>query len=304
MTLPKAAIVTLNWNGESHLKYFLPTAISQSYKNYFTIVVDNGSSDNSLSYIKDNYSDIGVVELGRNKGYAKGMNSGISYAINNGAEFILITNNDVKLDSKILEEGVKLAAKDKKIGYISGKIYNLNDPDIFQYAGGRITKGIKKGQSRGKGEKDIGQYETIEDFEFMDDVCILVSSEMIREIGSYDEDFFFDFEETEWNIRIKRGGFRIVYNPKMKVWHRLHGSTGGNRFQPITEYYHWRGKIIFNYRTKRGFSLMFSIFKMFFKELPLHHGNLIIKNKTYLIWHNFLGIVSGFKRVVSIGNNK
>jgi len=304
MSQPKVAIVTLNWNGKDHLNYFLPTVRYQSYENFETIFVDNGSTDESLAFVSENYPEIKILELGENKGYAIGMNCGIKKALELDAEYILITNNDVKLDSNIIEEGIKLAIKDKKIGYISGKIYNLNDPKIFQYAGGRISKGPKKGQNRGKGEKDVGQYEMIEDFEFMDDVCVLASSEMIRKIGAYNEDFFFDFEETEWNIRIRNGNFRIVYNPRMKVWHRLHGSTGGNRFQPIPEYYHWRGKIIFNYITKQGFNLMFSVLKIFFKELPLHYGNLIIKNKTYLILHNFIGIASGLKRVVSIGNNK
>ena len=297
---PKAAIVTLNWNGLEHLEYFLPSAESQTYDNYSIIVVDNGSKDKSIEFIEAEYSSIKIIALDQNLGYAKGFNHGITEAINLGAEYILVTSNDVVLDKNILSEGINLFNVSAKTGYMSGKIFNLGQDNVFQYAGGRQSSVNGIGPNRGLGEKDVGQYEIVEEFEFMDDVCVLVSSKMVQEIGAYDEDFFFDFEETEWNVRIRNNGYRIVYNPKMVAWHRVHGSTGGNRNSVLPEYYHWRGKLLFYYKTLKDYDFLKYSIKFCFLYVPVHWIILIKKRKTFLIFHNFLALISGLKRIVEL----
>ena len=297
---PKVAVVTLNWNGVEHLEKFLPTAMDLNYPLYFVVVVDNGSEDNSIDFVRKNFPSVHIIILNKNLGYSKGFNEGINYAIDLGVEYVLITNNDVKLHRDIIKEGIKLITTDKKIGYMSGKIYNLNSNKIFQYAGGRVKENKNHMYSRGAGELDIGQYEEPMDFDYMDDVCSLVSAEMIKNIGAYDEDFFFDFEETEWNVRMKQNGYRIVYNPKMIAWHSIHGSTEGTRYKPLPFFHHWRGKILFHYKIHKGYALFFSLFVLLFKDIPLQWGILIKQKQTFFIYHNIRGIISGFKRIVEL----
>ncbi len=292
---PTVAVVTLNWNGVEHLEQFLPTAVDLDYPQYFVVVVDNGSGDNSINFVRKNFPSVHIIALNKNLGYSKGFNEGINYAIDLGVEYILITNNDVKLHRDILKEGIKLITTDKRIGYMSGKIYDFNTNNTFQYAGGRVKENKNQMYSRGAGELDVGQYEEPMDFDYMDDVCSLVSIEMIKDIGAYDVDFFFDFEETEWNVRMKNNGYRIVYNPKMVAWHSVHGSTGGTRYKPHPYFHHWRGKIIFNYKIKNRYGLLF-----LFKNIPLHWGVLIKQKQTAFIYHNIRGIVSGLRRVVEL----
>ena len=300
MKYPKIAILTLNWNGHSHLKYFLKHASNLSYPNYFTVVIDNGSTDNSIEFVKENYPMVEIINNKVNIGYSKGFNRGIKFALGKNADYILITTNDVVLDKKILDNGIKVYHSQEGIGFMSGKVYELNTKKRFQYAGGRSNPNSSFMPSRGAGEIDIGQYEDIADFEFMDDVCCLVNSEMIKHIGPYDEDFFFDYEETEWNYRMREKKYRIVYNPNMKVWHRIHGSTKGSRYSRIPEYYHWKGKILFKYKTQKSGDYLFFLFSFLFKEIPIHWFILIKNRKTSLIFYNFKGIIAGIKRVLEL----
>ena len=294
---PKICVLALNWNGRKHLEYFVPSALELDYNNFEVIVIDNGSTDDSLEFLNNNFSEVLTLPLKSNMGYSKGFNKGIEYALDRGAEYLLITNNDVKLDKNFLKAGISLFISQNNIGYMSGKVFQMAYKNRFQYAGGRIGNSSSNFQSRGINEIDVGQYEEIEDFEFMDDVCSLVSSKMIKEIGPYDEDFFFDYEETEWNIRIRNKGYRIVYNPKMKAWHRVHGSTKGNRYSPMPEFYHWRGKILFNYKTLSNSNFLIGMIIIIFLKLPMRFINLIVKQHPTLFLHTIFGMLSGFKRI-------
>tara|TARA_Y100000746_G_C15416021_1_gene412312 strand:+ start:284 stop:1204 length:921 start_codon:yes stop_codon:yes gene_type:complete len=303
MKLPKVAIVSLNWNGLEHLKYFCRSVNNLDYNNFFTVIVDNASTDDSISFIKNNYPKIKIVRNSSNLGYSKGFNVGIDYAINNGAEYLLITNNDLWLDSKILKSGIDLFIKDKKIGYMGGKVYDLNTHKRFQYAGGRKYHNFNSMPSRGAGEIDIGQYEEVKDFDYMDDVCSLVSKELITKVGPYDPDFFFDFEETEWNFRIRNHGYRIVYNPLMKVWHRNHGSTGGSRLTSFAEFNTWRGKILFHFKTQPKNTFLFYSLSFLFFSLPIRFIILSVKYcKPNLFLSTLKGVLSSLKRVMELKN--
>ena len=301
MKKPKVAIVSLNWNGVEHLEYFCPSAANQNYEDYFTVIVDNASCDNSVGFIEDNYPDFKIVKNSTNLGYSKGFNTGIEYALNNGAEYLLITNNDLLLHPNILDVGVNLFLKNRRIGYMGGKVYNLDSQKIFQYAGGRVYKNLDSMPSRGAGEKDTGQYEKVEYFEFMDDVCSLVSKELIMEVGSYDSDFFFDYEETEWNYRIRSKNYLIAYNPLMKVWHRKHGSTGGNRLTGFAEFHTYRGKVLFHFKTKNKNAFLYFLLSFTMCALPVRFLVMTIKHLSpELFLYTIKGFLSSLKRVLEL----
>ena len=293
---PLIAIITLNWNGLDHLKYFLPTATKQDYPNYVTIIVDNASSDNSVEYVKHNYRDAILLESKKNLGYSRGFNLGIKKAISINAEYLLITNNDVELDESILTSSLELFSQMKDIGYMSGKIFDLKKRDMFQRAGGRKQL---TGLNRGAFEFDKGQYEKIEFFDYIDDVCGIVPTEVIKTVGPYDNDFFYDFEEAEWHLRMKRNGYKLIYNPKMVAWHAEHGRTKGTHSSPIPQFHHWRSKILFYYKTKSPNYFLCFIIPFLFCEIPLHWFTLLKKSNPRLIYYNFKGLISGLKYIIN-----
>ena len=290
----KIAIVSLNWNGYENLKYFLPSVSKVNYNNFFTVIVDNGSIDGSIRYIEDNFPNFELIKLEENKGYSKGFNIGIQRAIERGADYVLITNNDLELSPDILDEAIKLALTDEKIGYMSGKVYDISKRTIFQIAGGRIPLYDYNAPNRGYNELDKGQYDKVEDFEYMDDVFVLVSTKMVNEVGAYDEDFFFYYEETEWNYRIRNNDWRIVYNPKMKVWHRSHGSTAGSIYNSLVEYHRFRGEFLFNYKVRKNYLEMLKFSIIFFTlGLSFRLILLTIKSRPQLFKSTLRGSLSG-----------
>lgn len=292
---PLMVVITLNWNGLRHLKYFLPSAVKLNYPNYKIIVVDNNSDDDSIKYLRRNYKDAIIVESPKNVGYSRGFNLGIEKALSMNADYLLITNNDIELDHLILKAAIDLFVKEDKIGYMSGKIYDLNHRKRFQRAGGRPKL---TGRNRGAFENDNGQYDKIEYFEFMDDVCGVIPSEVIKKVGPYDKDFFYDFEEAELHLRMKSSGYRLAYNPKMVAWHSEHGSTANTHFSPIPQYYHYRGELIFYYKTSTSnFFISFIIPFLFFK-IPKRWFILVKKNKVRLIYYNLMGVISGLKYII------
>ena len=109
-----------------------------------------------------------------------------------------------------------------------------------------------------------------------------------------------NYEETEWNSRIRRNNFKIAYNPKMKIWHRKHGSTLGSNYNNFTFFYHWRGKLLFIYKTTRGFNQLLSLIYLSFIEVPLEVAILIKNNKVNLISPFLKGFISGYKRIVQL----
>ena len=114
---PYVGIVTLNYNGQSHLDYFLRNALKIKYSNYDIVVVDNCSTDDSVSFIEKNYKETKLLKLDKNYGYAAGFNKGINYLVDK-ADYILITNNDVILHKNIIKEGVKTLESNNEIGYV------------------------------------------------------------------------------------------------------------------------------------------------------------------------------------------
>ena len=130
MKNPKVAVVSLNWNGAEHLENFLPTAVGLEYSDFIIVIVDNGSTDRSIKFIRENYPDVHIVSLKENLGYSKGFNKGIFYAIDLGVEYILITNNDVKLQKDILtcySDNRSGAPKARSVGVLAGN----RNPDYY-----------------------------------------------------------------------------------------------------------------------------------------------------------------------------
>ena len=291
-------LIALNWNGKKFLEPFLESAQKINYKNLSILVIDNGSKDSSVNFIKSNYPNIHILENKKNLGYSCGLNKGIDYAIRKGARYLLISNNDLIFDKEIVNAGFETMNLDSRIGYVGGKVFDIVNTNRLQYAGGRLGNRFD-GPSRGYGEIDVGKYEEIEDFAYMDDVTAFVRVKMINEIGSYDNDFFYDFEETEWNYRIIKSGWRIVYCPKMKVWHRLHGSTGGTKFTPIPEFHHTRGHFLFYYKTQSQISFLLFILKYLFIGIIVRFIVLSKNNSTRLIYYNIRGMLSALKRVIN-----
>lgn len=240
---PKVAVVTLNWNGEQWLEGCLSSVLAMDYPNFSVIVADNGSADRSVVLMREEFPHVHIVELGKNLGYARGFNAGLEYAASQGVDYFLIMNNDTVIDKAALSALINTAQTQPKAGFVTGKSYYYDHPDILQTIGKKEDPICWSGNHIGEGEKDIGQYDVIEERAFLDDVMTLVNRRMYDEIGGYDPQFFLDCEEFDWQVRAKKKGWKFFYTPKAKIWHMVGMSRGGEG-NPIGRYFNSRNYVV------------------------------------------------------------
>lgn len=216
-------IVIPNYNGQEHLKECYDSLEKQTYKDFVIVLVDNGSSDNSVAYTKDNYPDVKVLELEKNRGFAGGVNEGIRFSQNFNPEYILLLNNDIECKEDFLEEMVK-GFRTPDTGSVACKMLNFYNRMKIDDAGDFIKK---KGSpyARGHGEIDQGQYD---EPEFIFGPCAgaaMYRSSIFDEIGYFDEDFFAYYEDVDFSLRMQLAGYKCFYNPKAVCYHKRGATT-------------------------------------------------------------------------------
>jgi hypothetical protein len=222
MSYPKASIIILNWNGLEDTIECLESLKKITYPNYEVIVVDNGSTGNDTQVIKEKFGDyIYLIQNDKNYGYTGGNNIGIRYALANyQPDYFLILNNDTVVAPDFLTELVRVSETDADIGIAGPKIYYHHFPGRIQSVGALVN--MQKGRASliGCNEIDTGQYDTEQDVDYVEGCCLLVKRELIHKVGLLDESYFCYWDEADYCIRAKKAGYKIVYAPMAKVWHK------------------------------------------------------------------------------------
>lgn len=240
---PLVYIVIVNWDGKDHTLACLQSLGAISYTNCRIVVVDNGSSDGSVSAVRSAFPAVTVLGLERNLRFAGGTNKGIRYALDRGAEQILILNNDTTVDSGFLRALVARLQSDARIGMVGPKIYYQDDPDRIWFAGGSVSFWTGTMHHIGIRETDRGQYDEARDIAYASGCCILARRSIVEMVGLLDESFFMYTEDADWCMRVRRAGYRIVYEPGAKIWHKLSVSAGGH-----LSWYKMKNKFLSNFR--------------------------------------------------------
>jgi hypothetical protein len=218
-------IVIPNYNGLEHLETCFNSLSGQSCKDFRIILVDNGSKDNSVKFTKENYSDVIIIEKEFNTGFAAGVNTGISKALEYGdCEYVLLLNNDIECDVNFLDE-MKKGFVDGSVGSVACKMMNYYKRNIFDDAGDFI-KLIGSPYARGHAEEDKGQYDKSE---YIFGACAgaaLYRKRVFESIGLFDEDFFAYYEDVDFSLRMQLSGYKCYYNHKAVCYHKR-GATSG-----------------------------------------------------------------------------
>jgi len=245
MSEPLVICITLNWNTKEDTKECIQSLLRSKYSNFSSIIVDNGSNDGSIKYLNDEFgSTIKIINNKRNLGYSLGFNKGINHAIKYQPDFILIHNSDIIFKNDTISQLVKIAITDKKIGFVTGKVYYYDRPKILQTVGKENHPINLKGKDIGTNEIDVGQYDKIREYDYVDDVFLLINSKVIQNVGIFDKEFFLMYEITDWCFRVRKKEYKIVYTPYAKVWHK--GSLSfGEKNSALSKYYLSRNQILF-----------------------------------------------------------
>lgn len=297
MAPPRVFAITLNWNGREMTLDCVESLLELEYPELEIIVVDNGSSDGTPEAVKSRFPDITVIENGENLGYSEGFNRGIDRAMERGAEYLMILNNDTRIDPKAVNELVEVAQSDDSIGFVSGKVYSFDEPNRLQTVGNFTHRWDLVGGHVGMNEMDEGQYDRVMDYEFMDDVFWLVRREVIEKVGMYDPEFFLYFENTDWCARVRGAGFRIVYAPKARLWHKGSMSSGGGT-NPVNTFWMARNRYPFMWRNATSLQKLRFIMSQFFIVIPSTMLARLVSCKIELISPFLRGHLEGLKSII------
>ncbi len=221
------AVVILNFNGKKLLKKFLPSVNQTSYQNTDLIIADNCSSDDSIDFVKKEYSKFKIIQLPVNHGFAKGYNEALKQI---KADYFVLLNSDVEVDKNWIEPVIDLMESDPTIGICQPKILSYNDKNTFEYAGAcgglmdRWGYPFCRGRIFNSIEQDSGQYDQVEEIFWASGAAMFVRSDLYQKLGGLDEDYYAHQEEIDLCWRVKRAGYKVLVQPKSIVYH-LGGGT-------------------------------------------------------------------------------
>jgi GT2 family glycosyltransferase len=223
---PKVSIIILNWNGYKDTIECLESLKKIDYQNYEIIIVDNGSSGDDVKILRDRFGDyIHIIANVRNEGFPGGCNIGMQHALQKGTDYILLLNNDTIVDPQFLTELVKVTESDAIIGMAGSKMYFYRHPSQIQSAGGKINWWSGIITYLGMYDEDIGQYDNLAERDFLFGTSLLLKKIVVDTISFMDTAYFFGIEELDYCTRAKRAGFKILYVPTSKVWHKVGASA-------------------------------------------------------------------------------
>jgi GT2 family glycosyltransferase len=279
---PTVSIVILNYNGGEDVLECLKSVTKIDYPAYEVIVVDNGSTDDSLFKIKNGYPQIRIIENKRNLGFAEGNNVGMRESV---SDYILLLNDDTVVGKSILKDLVEAMQTDPNIGIAGPEILYYDAPDQIWSAGGKISL-FGYASHLGKGRKVESHNHT----DFVPYICgcaIIIKKEVLNKIGLLDKEYFVYFEDADYCFRANKAGYRCLYVPSPTVWHKVKAEWINN---PVQAYYSMRNAFVFARKNLRGPRKFTFIASQIFLIFPYYSVKLIGKDAKI-----FKKLVTGLK---------
>jgi GT2 family glycosyltransferase len=227
MIMPKVEIILLNWNGFVDTINCLQSITKLDYEKFGVIVVDNGSTDSSVTEIKKAFPGQRIIETGSNLGFSGGCNYGIRDALSRGADCVWLLNNDAVVEAKTLSHMVEVAKSSNHVGAVGSIIYHMDKPDCIQaWGGGRINRWL------GRSQLCMGPC----DVDYISGASMLVPRQPLEDIGLLDESYFMYWEDADYCMRLRNAGYRLVVSAESRLYHNESSSVGRGSLRQI-EYF-------------------------------------------------------------------
>ena len=252
LNYPKVSIIILNWNGLKDTIECLESLKKITYPNYEVIVVDNGSDGNDADILEERYGDyIKVIKNKENLGFAEGNNVGIRKVLEEGkSSYVLSLNNDTIVEPNFLNELVKTAESDSKIGIVGPRTVFYEQPNKTVIGAAFINLWLGKTYSKDKTNPS--------ECDFVTGCAILIKKSALEKLNYFfDNAYFTYYEDTDLCFRIKKRGFKIIYYPKIKLEHKVGATTAIGERNPSAIYYYIRNKFLFMHKNANLFQKAF-----------------------------------------------
>ena len=238
---PLLYVVILNTDRRADTLACLESLGRSSYPNQRILVLDNASSDGSVEAIREAYPQVLIISLEANLGYAGNNNVGIQAALDQGADWVLVLNEDTVLEEDCLARMVSFGEANPTAGVLGPLVYHFAESGVIQTAGGGLGRNWDSVHI-GQNEPDRGQYTQPRQVDWISGCAILVRRSAIEQAGMLDERFFYYWEETEWCLRLRRAGWLAWNVPQAKLWHK--GVQRDYSPGPSVTYYSTRNRLL------------------------------------------------------------
>lgn len=231
---PRVSIAIPTWNGKHHLELCLPSLRKQTFTDFETIVIDNGSTDGTVEWLKAEYPEVHLIALPKNIGVTAAFNIGVREM---RGDFLVLLNNDTEAEPNWLEELVRVAEKYPTAGSVASKMKVWDDRTLIHTAGDFYTVSGRPG-NRGVWQKDDGRFDQEE---WVFGACggaALYRKELFATIGEFDERLESYLEDIDLAWRAQLAGYGAVFAPKAIVYHKI-SATGGGAFASFYNGRNW-----------------------------------------------------------------
>lgn len=262
--MKKLAVIILNWNGKSLLRQFLPAATRFSITPESDLwVADNGSTDDSVEFVRENFPDVKILELGRNYGFAEGYNRAIEAAAD--YPYVVLLNSDVEVTENWTVPLLELLENRPEVAAAMPKIRSWRNREYFEYAGAAgglidcLGYPYCRGRVLSKVEKDEGQYDgEPAEIAWASGAALAVRTDVYLTLGGLDKDFFAHMEEIDLCCRMIGAGYKVMVEPSSVVYHV--GGASLPKENPRKTYLNFRNNLLLlhkNLPRRRGRRVLF-----------------------------------------------
>jgi len=295
----KLSIILLNWNSLAYTRACVNSLLNCEPAAWTIrlMLVDNGSTDGSLEKLREEFEGrVDFLEAGENLGYAGGNNLAIHRALADGADLVLLLNNDTTVDAGFLKSLQQASAQHPGFALFGAKIFYQRRPHTLWYAGGGYTDWLAKVWQNGMGEADGPPYQSRHEISFITGCCLMVRREAFECLGYLDDALYLYSEDLDFCMRAKRAGLRLLFVPEARLWHHI-GAFRDGELSPLYLYYQTRNRFVV-FGRERG-----ALFRLWlaFLQVALYAGGrtmifLVSRNRRWpqqirALWH---GCLDGF----------
>ena len=225
MKLRSVNLFVLNWNGRDLTLDCLSSLEKITYPNVKVYVIDNGSSDNSVTAIRNQFPDYEIIELPENYGFARGNNAGFEL-VKQKADYTIFLNNDTIVDANFVEPLINEMESNSTVKQSTPKIFYADNLDYIWFGGGKVSLWAGWIRHLGIRQKDSMQFSFDRNVDYATGCCVCMRTVDFESIGMFDESFLMYGEDVDLSLRFRKQGGQILFVPESKIWHKVSSSIG------------------------------------------------------------------------------
>jgi len=225
LKLRSVNLFVLNWNGRDLTLDCLFSLEKITYPNVKVYVIDNGSSDNSVTAIRNQFPDYEIIELPENYGFARGNNAGFEL-VKQKADYTIFLNNDTIVDPNFVEPLINAMESNSTVKQSTPKIFYADNLDYIWFGGGKVNLWAGWIRHLGIRQKDSMQFSFDRNVDYATGCCVCMRTVDFESIGMFDESFLMYGEDVDLSLRFRKQGGQILFVPESKIWHKVSSSIG------------------------------------------------------------------------------